>query len=111
MGRLAIRIAALVCGPPRTTSNERQCRYPPTLTSLSAGGLLRFVENPPTLWAADDFLFSPDFQDGLVGNLHVAASADAVLDGDKRNAVLALEEAVVAVEQILIEALGEAWAL
>ena len=46
-----------------------------------------------------------------MGDLHVAASADLMLNGDKRDAVLALEEAVVPVEEILVEALGEPGAL
>ena len=45
-----------------------------------------------------------------MGDLHVATGADAMLDGDESDAVLALEEAVVAVEEILVDSSDEAGA-
>ena len=95
----------------KTTASQRQSRYPQTLTSLPAGGLLRLVEYAPTLRASDDFLLRSHFQDRLVGDFHVATGADFMLDGDKGQAVLAFEKTVVAVEEVLLDSLGESWTL
>jgi len=67
---------------------------------------LRFVENPATLRTANNLLLCADFQMGLHVHLHVAAGADAMFDGDEGDAVLALEEPCVTVEQIFLDAGG-----
>ena len=71
-----------------------------------ANQLLRFVENPPTLRTPNNLLLGADFQMGLHVHLHVAAGADAMFYGDEGDAVLALEEPSVTVEQIFLDAGG-----
>ena len=74
--------------------------------SLSASALLRFVEDSAALRAADDFFLRANLKIGLGVHLHVASGTDTMLDGDKRNAILALEKSGIAVEKVFVDSFG-----
>ena len=56
----------------------------------------------------DDLLACPDLDDGLGGDLHMAAHADLMFEGCDGGAVLGFEEVEVDIEDVLIDVLSEA---
>ena len=62
------------------------------------------MEHASAVRAMHDALCRPDLQGGLVGDAHVAAGANVVFQWHQRGPRFAGKKAVIALEQVLVEA-------